>query len=87
MLDSILKKAGSKVTSVKVQQGVASPTNAAFKSAVSEPLDQYLSYERLWAEMIDLLQYPQSTAENKYSTPVVINETEFEVKQESKAAG
>jgi hypothetical protein len=87
MLESILKKAGSKVQAVKVQQGVASPTNAAFKSAVSEPLDQHISYERLWAEMIDLLQYPPSTAENKYSPPAVTNDNEFEVKQESKAAG
>ncbi|CAK0867113.1 unnamed protein product [Prorocentrum cordatum] len=87
MLEQILKKSGSKVASVKVQQGVASPTNAAFKSAVSEPLDTHISYERLWAELIDLLQYPQSTAENKYSPPVVIGDNEFEVKQESKASG
>jgi hypothetical protein len=85
LLESILKKSGSKASSVKVQQGVASPTNAAFKSAVSEPLDQHISYERLWAELIDLLQYPQSTAENKYSQPAVIADNEFEVKQESKA--
>jgi len=83
-LDAILDRAhpGKREKPCRIWPNIEDPPNSGLMQTLSDELDEYISFERIWVEWLDMLKYPNSKGGPiKDVKLTILSELEFSILQ------